>query len=67
MFQQSFLFCQDKLGKVTATDLRGGAALVVAALSASGETEISGLGHLLRGYEDIAGKLGALGAEVVAG
>ena len=54
-------------GKVTATDLRGGAALVVAALSASGETEISGLGHLLRGYEDIAGKLGALGARIRTG
>lgn len=54
-------------GKVTATDLRGGAALVVAALGASGETEITGLEHLLRGYEDIAGKLGALGARVCPG
>lgn len=49
--------------KVRATDLRGGAALMVAALGVSGETEISGLGHLLRGYEDIAGKLRALGAD----
>ena len=54
-------------GKVTATDLRGGAALVVAALSASGETEISGLEHLFRGYEDIAGKLRAVGAQIYTG
>lgn len=53
--------------KVTATDLRGGAALVVAALGASGRTEISGLGHLLRGYEDISGKLEALGADASFG
>lgn len=51
---------------VEATDLRGGAALVAAALSASGETEITGLGHLLRGYEDIVGKLRALGAQISA-
>ena len=53
--------------KVAATDLRGGAAMVVAALGASGESEISGLGHLLRGYEDIAGKLKALGADASFG
>lgn len=53
--------------KVKATDLRGGAALLVAALGASGETEISGLGHLFRGYEDIVGKLSALGAQVSPG
>lgn len=50
--------------KVKAMDLRGGAALVVAALCAQGETEITGLEHLLRGYEEIAGKLRALGAQV---
>lgn len=53
--------------KVQATDLRGGAAMMVAALGASGETEITGLGHLYRGYEDIVGKLSALGAEVRPG
>ena len=47
---------------VTAPDLRGGAALTIAALSACGETEIFGLSHILRGYEDFAGKLRALGA-----
>lgn len=53
--------------KAEASDLRGGAALVVAALAAEGESEITGLRHLLRGYEDIAGKLHAIGAEVVFG
>lgn len=48
---------------VTATDLRGGAALTVAALAAHGQTEISGLHHILRGYENFAGKLRALGAD----
>ena len=51
-------------GQVHCTDLRGGAALVIAGLAATDETEITGLQHLLRGYEDIAGKLRALGAEV---
>ena len=48
---------------VTATDLRGGAALAVAALAAHGQTEISGLHHILRGYENFAGKLRTLGAD----
>ena len=49
---------------VRCTDLRGGAALCVAALAAEGETEISETGHIDRGYEDIARDLRALGAEV---
>ncbi len=48
---------------VRASDLRGGAALAVAALAAEGETVIRGMEHVLRGYEDIAGALDALGAE----
>ncbi len=48
---------------VRASDLRGGAALAVAALAAEGETEIRGMEHVLRGYEDMAGALNALGAE----
>lgn len=52
---------------VEATDLRGGAALVIAALAGETESEITGLRHLLRGYEDIAGKLHALGAEITFG
>lgn len=49
---------------VTATDLRGGAALVVAALGAEGETEIFDAGHIARGYEDLDSMLRGLGAEV---
>lgn len=52
---------------VTCTDLRGGAAVVVAALAAEGETEIDGLEHLDRGYEDIVPKLRSLGARVARG
>ncbi len=50
--------------KVQATDLRGGAALIVAALAAGGETEISLVHHIDRGYEYIEKKLSALGAEI---
>jgi len=49
--------------ELEATDLRGGAALAVAALSAEGESFISGLRHIDRGYEDMAGELSALGAD----
>jgi len=48
--------------EVTATDLRAGAALIIAGLAAEGRTEISGVEHLDRGYEDIVGKLASLGA-----
>ncbi|SDX27517.1 UDP-N-acetylglucosamine 1-carboxyvinyltransferase [Paenibacillus sp. CF384] len=50
--------------KVTATDLRAGAALICAALCADGESEITGLHHVDRGYVDITGKLAALGANI---
>ncbi len=50
---------------VAACDLRGGAALVIAALTARGETSISDSGHIERGYEDLAGDLCAVGAEIV--
>ena len=49
---------------VRAADLRGGAALVAAGLGAEGETEVSGVKHILRGYEDLAGVLAALGADI---
>ncbi|HHY95592.1 MAG TPA: UDP-N-acetylglucosamine 1-carboxyvinyltransferase, partial [Firmicutes bacterium] len=45
-------------------DLRGGAALVVAALAAEGEAEIDDLQYIDRGYERIEQKLRALGAKV---
>ncbi len=49
---------------VTCTDLRGGAALVVAGLAAEGVTEIDGLDHLDRGYENFVPKLRSLGASI---
>jgi len=49
---------------VKAPDIRAGAALVVAGLVAEGETVVSGAHHIDRGYEDMAGKLAALGADV---
>ena len=50
---------------VMATDLRASAALVIAGLAAEGKTQVQGLHHLDRGYEDIEGKLRQLGADVV--
>lgn len=51
-------------GEIEATDLRGGAALCVAALGAEGESKISGVEHIRRGYEDIVGKLTSAGAAI---
>ncbi len=50
---------------VKATDLRAGAALIVAALGASGTTEIYDIYHVERGYENMEEKLRALGADIV--
>ncbi len=50
--------------KVRATDLRAGAALVVAGLMAEGVTEITGLEHIDRGYSNLVDKLVNLGATV---
>jgi UDP-N-acetylglucosamine 1-carboxyvinyltransferase len=49
---------------VMATDLRASASLVLAALAASGTTEISRVYHLDRGYEEMEAKLLRLGARV---
>lgn len=49
---------------VTARDLRGGAALVLAGLAAEGETVVNGTRHIDRGYENIEKKLTQLGAEI---
>ena len=48
---------------VYCTDLRGGAALCVAALAAEGETTICEISHIDRGYEDLARDMRALGAD----
>lgn len=50
--------------KVRATDLRAGAALVVAALASQGTTEISDIEHIERGYENFEQKLSALGVDI---
>ena len=49
---------------VTASDLRAGAALVIAALAAEGRTEIAGTEHIDRGYEDLVEKMCSLGADI---
>ena len=49
---------------MNAGDLRGGAALIIAGLMAEGYSEVAGLHHVDRGYEDICGQLQALGARV---
>ncbi len=50
--------------KVKATDLRAGAALILAGLIADGETEISEVHHIKRGYADIVEKLQSVGANI---
>jgi UDP-N-acetylglucosamine 1-carboxyvinyltransferase len=50
--------------EVKVPDIRAGAALVVAGLVASGETTISDIFHIDRGYDDLVGRLSALGADV---
>jgi UDP-N-acetylglucosamine 1-carboxyvinyltransferase len=49
---------------VKAHDIRAGAAMVVAGLAAEGETEISGIHHIDRGYDDLVGRLAAVGASI---
>ena len=53
-----------KGAEVKATDLRAGAALILAGLYAEGKTYVSGVEHIDRGYEDIEGKLKNLGAKI---
>lgn len=50
---------------LTATDLRGGAAMIVAALSAEGESVICDEGHIRRGYEKFDKRLRSLGADII--
>ncbi|SFJ00854.1 UDP-N-acetylglucosamine 1-carboxyvinyltransferase 1 [Terrisporobacter petrolearius] len=50
--------------KTKSPDLRGGAALILAALAAEGESEISNIYHVERGYENIEGILNNLGADI---
>ena len=50
---------------VKATDLRAGAALIIAGLAASGITEIEDIFHIERGYEELDVKLRGLGADII--
>ncbi len=50
--------------RISAPDLRAGAALVIAGLSAEGITVVDDIVYILRGYEDFEGKLRGLGAEI---
>ena len=50
--------------KVHSSDLRAGAALLIAAMAAEGETQITGVELIERGYFDIVGKLRSLGADI---
>ena len=51
--------------RVMATDLRGGAALILAGLAAKGTTEVQNIKYVLRGYERIDEKLNSLGAKII--
>ena len=50
--------------KVQACDLRAGAAMVIAGLAATGETEIDSIHHIERGYQNLVEKLAAVGADI---
>ncbi|MBU5668737.1 UDP-N-acetylglucosamine 1-carboxyvinyltransferase [Peptoniphilus sp. MSJ-1] len=64
--REAVLLGKNKLygSKVSATDLRAGAALILAALVSEGETEISEIYHIDRGYENIEEKFRNLGANI---
>ena len=50
--------------EVQACDLRAGAAMIIAGLAAEGQTQITDIRHIERGYADIAGKLRSIGADI---
>ena len=55
---------QPHVPQVCATDLRGGAAVVMAGLVAEGKTEVSNIYHVERGYDHFEDKLRALGGKI---
>ena len=52
--------------RLKAVDLRGGAAVLIAALAAEGTSVITGTAIIERGYHDIVGKFKSLGAEIAS-
>jgi UDP-N-acetylglucosamine 1-carboxyvinyltransferase len=58
--------CRLRGTEVAIPDIRSGAALVVAAMCAEGESVLRSAWHIDRGYEDMAGKLGSVGAQIEA-
>jgi len=56
---------QLRAGRMTSPDIRAGIALLLAAMSAKGTSEIDNIEQIDRGYEDIEGRLTALGAQIV--
>jgi UDP-N-acetylglucosamine 1-carboxyvinyltransferase len=56
--------CRLRGTDVTIPDIRSGAALVIAALCAEGDSLLRSAWHVERGYEDMAGKLAAVGARI---
>ncbi|MCO4784259.1 MAG: UDP-N-acetylglucosamine 1-carboxyvinyltransferase [Candidatus Cloacimonetes bacterium] len=63
---KAYISGQEQLSgaQVMASDLRAGAALVIAALGAEGTTEINRVYHIDRGYDDLVGKLSDVGANI---
>ena len=51
-------------GRMTSPDIRAGIALLIAAMSAEGTSQIDNIGQIDRGYQDIEGRLNALGAHI---
>jgi len=49
-----------------ACDLRAGVAMVIAGLAAQGVSEVSNVGHIERGYENLIGKLSGIGSDIRA-
>ena len=53
-----------RAGRMSSPDIRAGIALLIAALSAEGTSQINNISQIDRGYEDIEGRLNALGARI---
>ena len=54
-----------RAGRMSSPDIRAGIALLIAALSADGTSQINNIAQIDRGYEDIEKRLNALGAKII--